>query len=84
MALMARCTSAVQLALRTETTASLLVHMQGINDDKIKLRNSVQATVRYYNKELKPTLSCKDDVKDIKSTLHEQLAVKTAAVLKLK
>ena len=81
---MDRCTLAVQLALRTEATASLLVHMQGIKDDKIKLRNSVQATIRYYNKELKPTLQPFNQGKDIKSTLQEQLAVKTAAVLKLK
>ena len=81
---MQRCTSAVQLAIRTEATAALLVHIQGITEDKIKLRNSVQATIRFYNKELKPTLPHGNQSKDIKSTLQEQLAVKTAAVLKLK
>ena len=74
----------VQLALRSEVTGILMVHLTQLADDKIKLRSSFQQTMKVYKQLLAPTLGADEQNKTIQSMFLPILQSKIISVLKMK
>ena len=73
-----------QLALRTEFTGIMLVHVEKMGDNKLDLRSKVQSSIKFYKAELNGTLSAAQQTLTPSNLCHDVMSSKIKACLQLK